>query len=272
MGELKPTTGLIKRYAEFTLAHTPDRVLPPEFVPFLKPETQDNYFKKNEKSFLNFDFIQKYFGDEKAKEYVETQAKKLDFIPKQAHKYIPEEYKNIYEIFDKYQINWTDETQDSEESIAATPSEVNPVRITYSQYIKIPKGERDILTKLGKTKQPELSADNNNIIYSVPTIFFDKNQNYYLLPTKVNSNIYELEGEWIIIDDSDQIIKKINNINEISIDNQDIFASEISSDNNIIRYHPLNKVKINGKPLKPIEEAQNIWAQYSLQRRAGIIK
>lgn len=271
LNELKPQAGLIKRYAEYTLAHRPDRILPAEFIPYLKPETQEKYFISNEKQFLNYDFILKYFGEEKAKEYVATQAKKSDYLPSKAYPYIPEEYKPLYDVLNKYQINWKEEVSDDEENLAAPRASVNPIRITYKQYIQIPKFERDWLTKIGENKQSKLTEDRNNILYSVPTIFADKNKYYYLLPVKVSENLYDLEGTWVIIDESDQIIKNINNINEISINNQDIFTAELVDDN-LVRYHPLNKVKVSGKPLNPVQESLNMWAQYSLQRKAGIIK
>ena len=104
--ELKGNNGLLKRYAEFSLAHRKDRILPIQFIPYLKPDTKDRYYEKTVDTVLDLDFIKEYFGEDKAKDYISRQADKLEYIPKRAVKYIPNNLKQTYQTIFAFQQNW----------------------------------------------------------------------------------------------------------------------------------------------------------------------
>lgn len=266
MDELKPTNGLIKRYAEYTLAHRKDKILPPEFIPYLKPETKENYYEKNAKEFLNYDFIYKYFGEEQAKQYIKKEAEELNYIPPKSVEFIPDEYKHIYSIIFKFQENWKEEVNESEGLLSAEVAVVVPIRISYKQFITIPQDEKREMFKLIIN-----NPDNINLLYSAPTVFMDNGKFYSLLPTKVLDSSHDVDGEWVIVDDNDKIIKTLKNIDDLKIDGSELYSAESSYMDKITRFHDLKKVTVNQKPILNLHEILD-WDTYSLQRKAGIIK
>lgn len=261
--QLKDHESLARRYAIFRFRHTNygSVPIPFPFIKFLDEESQLKYFNTFPKT-TKFDWVEEYFGPKITKIYVEGEANKLSYLPKEAINYIPSNLRGIYNTLFQLQQNWVEEKPNEADLQTSPDLGVEPNRITYQQYIKIPKNDRD--------RAIELSNKSQDIMYSIPTVFKGQ-QNYYLLPMNVLKNTFKTEGDWVIIDDNDKIVQKLNNLNDLTINNEGIFSVEIQNDK-INRLYPVNKVKIDGSVINLKENIYEDWDKYSLKRRAGILK
>lgn len=256
--QLKDYESLAKRYAIFRFRHTnySKTPIPLPFIKFLDNESRLKYFKTFPKT-LKFEYVEKYFGSEIAKIYVEDLISKLEYLPYSSLSYIPKEYKSLYEILFKFQQNWKEDDPDEEDIQSSPDLFVNPIRINLDQFKNISKDERNKIIDI-YIKNP----NNINIKSSLPLIGQNNNQIFYFLPKEISE--YSMEGAWVMIDNNNKIIKEFN-IEDLTINNEP--ATYIDENTNIIQ--PLSNFKLNNKNIKLNEF---IYERHKLQYKAGIIK
>ena len=243
--------------ADLSKRDSNNKYLPLGLIQFLSDEQKQQYYEVLGKEYLSPDLIKMFFGEEYARQNVLNSANELDYIPPSQNNYnvIPDNLKPIYKTLWQLQENWIkkfdklkDETK-LKEAKQVERAEVTPIRITYSEYIKIPKNDRDAVIDLAK-KNPK-----SIIPYSIPSIIEGGGSNrYYVLPTKINktSHVAVVE-DWVIIDSTDKVIQKIKDIKnpkEFKIEGRgDLISYE--NEGYPRRFHPADTTFVNGSPFNP---------------------
>ncbi len=196
---LKDNEGLAKRYAIFRFRHTNygNEAISLPYVKYLDEDAKEKYLKTFDGN-LTLELIEKYFGSEQTKQYVDKQVKELSFIPPSGLKYITDpKLKKFYNIYSKLFESWeyNEGTNLSDEELAdknEMPRQgITPYPISYSQWKKFSPSERQDVVKI-------IEKFNNNsdyiiILYSVPFLIKDGNKNYVLVPidsSKVSEGWY----------------------------------------------------------------------------------
>lgn len=236
--------------------------LPLGLIKFLNDDQKKQYYEILGKEFLSPDLIKMFFGEEYTKENILNSANELDYIPPSDDNLniIPKNLQPVYSTLWELQENWIkkfeklkDETK-LKEAKQVDRAEVTPVRITHSQYIKIPKKNRDAVIQLSK-KYPT-----SVIPYSIPSVIEGPAGNYYVMPTKVNiSSQVAVYNDWVIIDDMDRVvgnIKDIKSVNDFKIvkDNKNFDLLTYESNyrgGGPNKFHPQDMVYLNNKPFNP---------------------
>jgi hypothetical protein len=210
--DLKDYEALAKRYAIFRFRHTNYGKEPISlpFVKYLDEEAQQKYLETFDGN-LTFEYIDKYFGEKAARNYVEAQAKDLKFLPPSAIKYIQDpNLKKFYELFFKLSTPWrySSETNIDEkdlENLTSMPTQVvTPVPINKEQWTKLSPVERKTVMDLTE----KFNGDNKyeELLYALPIIVKDGNKKYVILPEN-NTDDFYAGGNWLIMDEQGNVVK-----------------------------------------------------------------
>lgn len=203
--EVKSNLGLIKRYADYRFTRFPNEPLPYEFLPYLKPPLQQDYYEKFEEDYLSFDEIEKYFPESVVKQYIQKQIDNLDFLPKEAVKYMTPEQKAIFNV---YSIAFKDLEYASSGAQGGRIAPARSVRIfnlSTPSFKKLSDQERAELINLSKEV---LTNPSNQLKYyaislGVPTAFEQNGKLYFITPDKNKSNVTTFS----IVDENGNTVK-----------------------------------------------------------------
>jgi hypothetical protein len=210
--ELKSNLGLVKRYADYRWTRFPNEPLPYKFLPFLKPEFQQEYYDKFEEDYLSFDEIEEYFSKDILKQYIQKQIDNFDFLPEEAIKYMTPDQKKIFDIYSKsfsdieYRNDYT--SSDQKDRIAPSRS-VQIFPISLDSFKKLSDKERkeyiDFLNQnlTSRENQEKFLA----VSYGVPATFVKDGKQYFITPESKN-----IQPTYAIIDTNGNVLKsKIKN-------------------------------------------------------------
>jgi hypothetical protein len=209
---LKDYESLAKRYAIFRARHDAygQKPIPLPFVKYLDEPAKEKYLKTFDDS-LTFEYIEKYFGDSVASNYVNNEVKDLKFIPASAVKYIQNpKIKQLYEVYSKLIEPWQygKFTNISDEELAGLTTmpgqDVTPRPIDLNQWKQLSNSEKKAVIDIAEkfSGNPKYG----DFLYALPIIIKDSNETYVLLPKKgdVDDGYYEL---WMLVDERGNIIK-----------------------------------------------------------------
>jgi hypothetical protein len=251
--ELKNNEPLAKRYAIFRFRHTnySKDPLPLPFVKYLDDAGKEKYLKIFDEN-LNFNLIEKFFGEKAASDYVNQEAEKLQYIPENAVKYLKDDkLKKLYTIYLKLTESWnfSDNFNLSEKNIDTLTDmpvqDVTPVPINQEQWGKLSPAERkyviDLATKVNK------SDKYSTLLYALPYVVKDGDKSYVLLPKSNKDFNYD---KWVLADINGKVIK--DNISGDSNLGNNLLITGYPLDNESInRIYSIDDLK--GQKLKEIK-------------------
>ena len=274
-------------------------IMPLPFIKYLSNTEKDKLldFYENKIENITFEYIEKYFGEEMTKKYVNDQMNKLGFLPLEAVKYITNpKQKALFSTYTDVYKDWMygKGTNVSEEDLKKAKSmpkqDINPLPFTLKQWVSMPPKNQELLLKIAnKTNGNKKYSD---FLTGLPYIIKDGAKEYLLLPKdKLESwdedpsySYSNEDNDWVLADTKGNII--INNIDKenssicgLSLQDGAYYFSDSKEDKDDAkryykRVYNASDVIINGKPLSSElkESIYNNWEKYSLMRRAGILK
>ena len=205
---LKDNEALIKRYAVVSSRHFPNDPLPLPFIKYLDEDTKQKYLEKYDDN-LTFEYIEKYFGDKVAENYVEKQLKNLNYLPESATKYIKnDKLKQLFGIYSKLFSSWefgnnTNISDEQLENSANMPEQtVTPVPLNQKQWVNLQATERKTIT--GLIEKFNKNTQYLTLIYALPFLIKDGSKKYVLLPKDTNNYQYD---SWALMDEQGKTIK-----------------------------------------------------------------
>lgn len=225
-------------------------ILPLPFVKYLTPAEQEAYIDEI-KAATTFELVEKYFGDEATKKYVDSATKTLNYLPASAIKYIDNpELIRIYQLLGKLTSNWefgenTNISDEKLETMTKMPEQdVRAVPMTYSQWAKLTPEERTMAINL--TKKLNGNEKYQEILYALPFIITRNGSDYVLLPvTASGSDFY---SDWVLVDSKGNIVKKDIKGDKSSIKKEDLEGIGSQFVGNYERVIPAGQAIFNGKP------------------------
>jgi len=297
--EIKHSKPLIKRYADFRATRDDKKPLPLKFIPYLKPEIQEVYYK-NFNDYFAFEDLEAYFGDEIVKKSIKNQLKSLGYLPKSAVKYMDSKEKYLYNIYSKaYEDIQEEETLQSKEewdnkTSSADDRYMNLPAISNASFNALVPQEQKQFVNLVK----KLAVNKDNLdkypdfFIGVPSLFTKNNVLFFLSREDSTSNrlcLWDENGRivtgdiyvkddgnpvvWDLIRDN-EIIKSINGTHFYSTNNSLIMDYNGFSGMKYYEYRVTDK-KNQGKYLSKEQmfgSALNERLKHLIQYRAGIIK
>jgi hypothetical protein len=265
--ELKNNEALAKRYAIFRFRHTnySKDPLPLPFVKYLDEPGKEKYLKIFDEN-LNFNLIEKFFGEKAASDYANEEASKLQYIPENAIKYLKDDkLKKLYSIYLKLTESWnfSDNFKLDEKNIGNLTDmpvqDVTPVPINQEQWNKLSTTERkyviDLASKVNK------DSKYSTLLYALPYVVKDGEKSYVLLPKSNKDFNYD---KWVLMDVNGKTIK--DNISGDSNLGSNLLITGYPLDNeNINRIY--NTSDLKGSNIKEIKVNKpqpylNIWKKF----------
>lgn len=275
--DLKDNEGLAKRYAIFRFRHTDysKDPIPLPYVKYLDDAAKQKYLDVYDDN-LNFDYINKYFGDKATENYVEKQLKTLDYLPKEAEKYIKDpKLKKLFLIYNQlfesweFDDNYNIDENELEVSVDMPLQGVTPKPLSVEQWKNFSSQEKKSLIELAE--QVNGKEKYSTLLYALPFIITKGDKKYILLPENNKESIFE---DWVLTDIDGNIVKKGIKGNESSINKEPLIIGYPRIQEDPRRIYDSKELNING------EEANNLlkeskyedWYKHSLMRKAGIYK
>jgi hypothetical protein len=236
---------LAKRYAIFRSRHDVlgQKAIPLPFVKYLDEPAKEKYLKTFDEN-LTFEYIDKFFGPTSAEKYVNEQAKKLDYLPKEAFKYIKDpNLKQLYEIYSKLFDSWefssnTNIDDETLNNLSIMPDqEISPVPINQEQWSKLSPAERGLIIKLAEKYNK--NTNYTTLLYALPYIIEDKGKKYVLLPKSTTDFDYD---SWVLMDEQGKVVK--NNISgDMTLDGQPLSLGYPDEDSSYNRIYNIKDLK-----------------------------
>lgn len=252
---LKKNEPLAKRYAVFRFRHTDysKDPLPLPFIKFLDEPGKEKYLKIFDEN-LNFDLIEKFFGEKAAEAYVNNEVKNLQYIPPKAVKYIKDaKTKQLYTIYHKLTESWnfSDNFKLDEESISKLTDmpvqDVTPVPINQEQWGKLSNEERKVIVDLaGKVNG---NSKYSTLLYALPYIVKDGEKTYALLPKDNKDFTYD---KWTLVDLNGKVVKD-NISGDATLGDNTLITGYPSDNEKINRIYSIKDLKGADKKLKEIK-------------------
>jgi hypothetical protein len=242
---LKNNEALAKRYAIFRFRHTDysKNPIPLPYVKYLDDEAKQKYLNTFDDN-LTFEYIEKYFGQTAIENYVNKQIKKLDYLPKNAIKYIKDpKLKTLFGIYSKLFDSWefgsnTNLSDEALESAQNMPEQdVNPIPINLKQWLELSPQEKKIIIEL--TEKYNQNPDYSTLAYASPFIIKDGAETYTLLPGKSDNYNYT---DWVLLDKNNNVIKKLPE--GTSLGGMDLISGYPTAEDNFKRVWNLKDLKI----------------------------
>lgn len=253
--DLKKNEPLAKRYAVFRFRHTDysKDPLPLPFIKFLDEPGKEKYLKIFEEN-LNFDLIEKFFGEKAAETYVNNEVKNLQYVPPKAVKYIKDaKTKQLYSIYHKLTESWnfSDNFKLDEESISKLTDmpvqDVTPVPINQEQWSKLSNEERKVIVNLaGKVNG---NSKYSTLLYALPYIVKDGEKTYALLPKDNKDFTYD---KWTLVDLNGKVVKD-NISGDATLGDNTLITGYPSDNEKINRIYSIKDLKGADKKLKEIK-------------------
>lgn len=207
--ELDGNRPLLKRYADYRYTRFPKEALPPEFIPYLKPELQNKYFDEFQEEYLTFDLIEKYCDKEIIDKYIKQQISRLGYLPKEAMKYMDPKQKFLYQTYSIAQSQFKNisgkaaETRNVVGTVQA-PQQDFILNTPSAEYLKnLDEKETTNFVDLVKKIKPQEKYI--EFVYGVPTCFEYKEKLYFYTPKNQNDDELDSDSEWCIVNQNGQI-------------------------------------------------------------------
>jgi hypothetical protein len=209
---LKDNDALAKRYAVFRFRHTnyEKDPIPLPYIKYLDDDAKKVYLDKFNDNHT-FEYVEKFFGPTLTEYYVNKQIKNLDFLPKEATKYIKDpKLKKLFSIYSKLFEPWKYSASIgmSEEELEKQSSmpelSVSPTPINQAQWVALSTPERKAIMELAEKydQNPEYST----LIYALPYVIKDGSKTYALVP--IDSDNYSY-NKWALVDDQGKTYKTL---------------------------------------------------------------
>lgn len=297
--QLKANEGLAKRYAVFRFRHTnySKEPIPLPFVKYLDEPAKEKYLETFDNN-LTFEYLDKFFGNEISKKYVDRELSSMGYLPKSAEKYMDPKQKTLFEAYSQFFKEWKypDNTNMSDEKLEMLdkmPEQiVNPYIFSLESWKELDKKQQSDLLKI-LDKANSNSEKYNNVLYGSPLIIKYGEKNYMLIPT-TGYDFKDLEYKmWSLVDlSTGKVISNNvigdkssvkgqeisygifgNNIDNMEVDSKDVKLNSQTFDNFIEKQLSENEFLFEiideSLSLKEIEEAD--FAK-QMKLRAGLIK
>ena len=209
---LKNNDALAKRYAAFRFRHTnyEKDPIPLPYIKYLDDDAKKVYLDKFNDNHT-FEYVEKFFGPALTEYYVNKQIKNLDFLPKEATKYIKDpKLKKLFSIYSKLFEPWKYSASIgmSEEELEKQSSmpelSVSPTPINQAQWVSLSTPERKAIIALAEKydQNPEYST----LIYALPYVIKEGSKTYALVP--IDSDNYSY-NKWALVDDQGKTYKTL---------------------------------------------------------------
>jgi len=249
---LKDNEALAKRYAIFRFRHTNYSAdpIPLPFVKYLDDDAKKKYADTFDQ-YLTYEYLDKFFGGKVTEDYVNKQVKNLDFLPKEAAKYIKDpKLKQLFEIYSKLFDSWEYEANtniDDEklENLADMPEQqIDPRPMLYSQWTGLSTAERkNIITLAEKYNQ---NSEYATLIWGLPFIIKDGSNTYALLP--IDQERSTLYPKWVLSDVNGKIVKNLSG--KSTLNGNSIEGGYADVERSYQRVYGMNDLKIVDSNLK----------------------
>lgn len=249
---LKDNEALAKRYAVFRFRHTNYSAdpIPLPYVKYLDDAAKQKYADTFD-GYLTYEYLDKYFGEKVTSDYVNKQIKNLDFLPKEAAKYIKDpKLKQLFEIYSKLFDSWEYEANtniDDEqlENLSDMPEQqIDPRPMLYSQWAALSDSERKAIITLAE--KYDQNTEYATLIWGLPFIIKDGSNAYALLPVdKERSTLYP---KWVLSDDKGKIVKNLSG--KSTLNNNSIEGGYADVERSYQRVYGMNDLKMVEGDLK----------------------
>jgi hypothetical protein len=217
--ELKDSPALAKRYAITRSRHEDygKMPIPLPFIKYLDNNGQREYLKKFEEDYLDYDALEKFFDKDIVKDYVSDKVKNLDYLPKDAKKYMDAKEKALY---DMYSIPFTDTNLRLVDDKTIESGYDVPVRTgtifstSYKSFKDIESKVRENYIKMLKTLMKDKSnLDKYGVLFmGVPITFNINNKLYFFAPVEKGTTGSVTKQEYCFYDEDGNVkIKGLSN-------------------------------------------------------------
>lgn len=235
---LKDYESLAKRYAIYRYRHTEyaNKPLPLSYIKYLDSDARWKYLNTFE-DYTNFENIEKYFGEEILKRFVDKKVSELNIIyPEKYFKYIEDKNKlNLYKLLSKLNKNWSlgDNFTNDEEKIdnsgEAMEQNMTPQQIFASDISNFTSKDLENIIRLAK--EFDGKDEYAYIIYSLPYILNNNGEELILLPEN------EEYQTWYAFNKNGQVKKKFSG--ESKLEN-DVFSNGYPNSDDMRRYYDIS--------------------------------
>ena len=241
---LKDNEALAKRYAIFRTRQ--DHPIPLPFIKYLDDKSKQTYLDRFTEDNLTFDYLEKFFGETATQKYVNDQIKKLDYLPKEAIKYITDpKIKRFYEMYTKLYSNWSVSNEklinmDDDElgNISSMPKlDINPAPMNLKQWQDLSSTEKKLTIELAEKYNQNL--DYSTLIYALPFVIKDGSKTYVLVPATGNDYFY---NNWALADLNGNVVKEISGNSMLGL--YDLVGGYPSANDNYKRVWNINDLKV----------------------------
>jgi len=211
---LQDEPALARRYALKNF-RTPaeDTIVPLPYVKYLDDKDKKTYYEKHKDTFLTFEFIDEFLGEEFLPDFVNFNLSKYQYLPKKAEKYVPSDKKDIFNILSKYYDKWyfsnnNNNIEDLANKRSQPGTKIIVLQSDFLLWKKLNNQEREFILNM-------IRSNNNNDEYThflagAPLILKDGNKQYLFMPLEgiqgSNATAYE---EFVLVD-GDNAIKKFD--------------------------------------------------------------
>lgn len=253
---LKTNEPLAKRYSIFRFRHTDygKNPIPLPYVKYLDEEAKAKFLKTFDDN-LTFEYIDKYFGENQAKLYVNEQAKTLNYLPDSAIKYISNpKLQNFYKLYNKLFQNWvfsnnTNISDEKLESLKVMPEQiVYPSPLLYDNWKSFSSTDRKLFYDIAKRSDVDIEKY-INASYAVPFFVQKGDLIYALLPESKSMD------EWILSDFDGKIISKAKT-EDFTLGGQNLYGGYPDySSKGAKRVYDFSELKSTKKIVKEIKVA-----------------
>lgn len=240
---LKDNEALAKRYAVVSSRYYPDDPLPLPFIKYLDEDAKEKYLAKYDEN-LTFEYIEKYFGAKSAEKYVNEQAKKLDYLPQAAFKYIKDpQLKQLYLVYSKLFDSWifnsnTNISEKELDNFQEMPEQsIAPIPMDQKQWSSLTTLERKVIIDL--IEKYNKNTKYLTLLYALPFLVEDQGKKYVLLPKSTSNADYD---SWVIMDENGKIIKD-NISGDIELNNTPLATGYPDEETNYNRIYNIKDLK-----------------------------
>jgi len=222
--DVKNNPAIGRSYARFKFTRALDQaknkkfvstLIPLPFIQYLNDDEKQQYLELFGKENLTFEYIEKYFGETAARNYVEEQTKTLQFLPNDAIKYIQNpKIKQFYELYSKLLKPWkyasnTNISDEALEKMTSMPEQVvNPIPLNKDQWAELSSSDRKSI--LDTTEKFDGDSQYLDLLYALPIVVKDNGKRYVVVPADTSNSDFYSTGEWVIMDEQGNVVK--NNI------------------------------------------------------------